>query len=61
MLGDKLYSTPSIIRMMKSKRMRLTGHIARMWEKRNAYTILLEKQEGKKPLGTPGRRWVDDR
>jgi hypothetical protein len=46
-----LYSSPSISRMMKSRRMRWTGHVARMGEKRNAYRILVGKPEGKKPLG----------
>jgi hypothetical protein len=45
-----LYGSPSIIRMMKSGRMRWTGHVARMREKRNAYRILVGKLEGKRPL-----------
>jgi hypothetical protein len=52
-----LYCSPSIIRMMKSRRMRWAGHVARMGEKRNAYTILVGKPEGKRPLGRPRRRW----
>jgi transcription termination factor 2 len=56
----KLYSSPSIIRMIKSRRMRWAGHVARMGEKRNAYRILVEKPEGKRPLGRPRRRWVDN-
>jgi hypothetical protein len=52
-----LYSSPSIIRMIKSRRMRWAGHLARMGEKRNAYRILMGKPEGKKPLGRPRRRW----
>jgi hypothetical protein len=55
-----LYSSPSIIRMMKSKRMRWAGHVARMGEKRNAYRLLVVKPEGKRPLGRPRRRWVDN-
>jgi hypothetical protein len=51
----RLYSSPSIIRMMKSRRMRWAGHVARMGEKRNAYRILLGKSEGKRPLGRPRR------
>jgi hypothetical protein len=43
-----------------SKRMRWTGHVARMGEKRNAYRILLGKPEGKRPLGRPRRSWVDN-
>jgi hypothetical protein len=48
-----------IIRMTKSRRMRLAGHVARMGETRNAYRILVGKPEGKTPLGRPRRRWVD--
>jgi hypothetical protein len=55
-----LYSSPSIIRMIKSRRIRWAGHIARMWEKRNAYRILVGKPEGKKPLGRQRRRWVNN-
>jgi hypothetical protein len=54
-----LYSSPSIITMIKSRRMRWTGNIARMVEKRNAYRILVGKPEGKRPLGRPRRMWVD--
>jgi hypothetical protein len=46
--------------MIKSRRMRWAGHIARMEEKRNAYRILVGKPEGKRPLGRPRRRWVDN-
>jgi hypothetical protein len=53
-----LYSSPSIIRIIKSKRMRWAGHVARMGEKRNAYRILVGKPEGKRPLGRPRRRWM---
>jgi hypothetical protein len=52
-----LYSSPSIIRMIKSRRMRWSGHVARMGEKRNA---LVGNPEGKRPLGRPRRRWVDN-
>jgi hypothetical protein len=55
----RLYSSPSIIKMIKSRRMRWTGHVARMGEKRNAYRILVGKPEGERPLGRPRRRWVD--
>jgi hypothetical protein len=47
---QNLYSSPSIIRMIKSRRMRLAGHVARMGERRNAYRILVGKAEGKSPL-----------
>jgi hypothetical protein len=53
-----LYSSPSIIRIIKSRRMRLVGHVARMGEKRNAYRLLVGKLEGERPLGRPRRRWV---
>jgi hypothetical protein len=46
----KLYSSPDIIRMIKPRRMRWTGHVARMGEKRNAYRISVGKPEGKRPL-----------
>jgi hypothetical protein len=54
-----LYSSPSIIRIIKSRRMRWEGHVARMGEKRNSYRLLVGKPEGK-PLGRPRRRWVDN-
>jgi hypothetical protein len=52
------YSSPSIIRKMKSRRMRRAGHVAQMGEKRNAYRILVGKPERKRPLGRPRHRWV---
>jgi hypothetical protein len=55
-----LYSSPSIISIIKSRRIRWTGHVARMGEKRNAYRLLLGKPEGKRPSGRPRRRWVDN-
>jgi hypothetical protein len=55
-----LYSSPSIIRMIKSRRMRWAGHVADLGEKRNAYSILVGKPEGRRPLGRPRRRWVDN-
>jgi hypothetical protein len=55
-----LYSSPSIIRIIKSRRMRWTGYVAGMGEKRNAYRLLVGKPEGKIPLGRPRRRWVDN-
>jgi hypothetical protein len=54
-----LCSSPSIIRIMKSRRMRWAGHVARMGEKRNACRLLVGKPEGKRPLGKPTRRWVN--
>jgi hypothetical protein len=55
-----LYSSPSIIRMIKSRRMGLAGLAARRGEKRNAYRLLVGKPEGKRPLGRPGPGWVDN-
>jgi hypothetical protein len=46
--------------MMKSRKMRLAGHVARMGDKRNAYGILVRNPEGTRPLGRPRRRWVDN-
>jgi hypothetical protein len=55
-----LCSSTSIIRMIKSRRMRWAGHVARMGEKRTAYRRLVGNPEGKRPLGRPRRRWVDN-
>jgi hypothetical protein len=55
-----LYSSPSIIRIIKSRRMRWAGYVARLEEKRIAYRLLVGKPEGKRPLGRPRRRWVDN-
>jgi hypothetical protein len=55
-----LYSSPSIIRIIKSRRMRRAGHVARMWEKRNAYRLLARKPERRRSLGRPRRRLVDN-
>jgi hypothetical protein len=55
-----LYSSPSIIRIIKSRRMKWVGHVARMGDKRNAYRLLVGKPEGNRPLGRPRRRWVDN-
>jgi hypothetical protein len=54
-----LYSSPDIIRQIKSRRMRWAGHVARMGEGRNMYTVLVGKPEGKRLLGRPKRRWED--
>jgi hypothetical protein len=51
-----LYSSPSIIRMIKSRRIRWAGHVAHTWEKRNIYRILIRKPEGKRVLGRPSRK-----
>ncbi|KAJ4443774.1 hypothetical protein ANN_05552 [Periplaneta americana] len=55
-----LYSSPDIIRNIKSRRLRWTGHVARMGEFRNAYRVLVGKSEGKRSLGRPRRRWEDN-
>jgi hypothetical protein len=55
-----LYSLPSIIRIIKSRRMRWAVHVARMGEKRTAYRSLVGKVERKTPLGRPRYRWVDN-
>jgi hypothetical protein len=54
-----LYSSPNIIRIIKSRRMRWEVHVARM-EKRNSKRILVGKPDGKRRLGRPRRRWVDN-
>ncbi|KAJ4434105.1 hypothetical protein ANN_16425 [Periplaneta americana] len=55
-----LYSSPDIIRNIKSRRLRYAGHVARMGESRNAYRVLVGRPEGKRPLGRPRRRWEDN-
>ncbi|KAJ4428093.1 hypothetical protein ANN_24107 [Periplaneta americana] len=55
-----LYSSPDIIRNIKSRHLRWAGHVARMGESRNAYRVLVGRSEGKRPLGRPRRRWKDN-
>ncbi|KAJ4432150.1 hypothetical protein ANN_20766 [Periplaneta americana] len=55
-----LYSSPDIIRNIKSRRLRWAGHVARMGESRNAYRVLVGRPEGKRPLGRPRRRWENN-
>jgi hypothetical protein len=57
---NDLYSSPNIVRVIKSRRMRWAGHVARMGEGRGVYRFLVGKSEGKRPLGRPRRRWVDN-
>ena len=57
---NDLYSSPNIVRVIKSRRMRLDGHVALMGEERGVYRVLVGKPEGKRPLGRPRRRWVDN-
>jgi hypothetical protein len=53
------YSSPSIVRVTKARRMRWAGHVARMGEVRGAYNILVWRSEGRRPLERPRRRWED--
>jgi hypothetical protein len=55
-----LYSSPNIIRVIKSRRLRWVGHVARMRESRGAYRALVGKPEGRRPLGRPRRIWDDN-
>jgi hypothetical protein len=57
---NNLYSSPNIIRVIKSRRMRWAGHVVRMGEGRGAYRILVGRPEGRGPLGRPRRRWEDN-
>jgi hypothetical protein len=55
-----LYSLPSIVRVIKARRMRWVWHVARMGEVRGAYNILVGRPEGRRPLGRPRHRWEDN-
>jgi len=55
-----LYSSSNIVRVIKSRRMRRAGRVARIFEERGVYRFLVGKPEGKKPLGRPRCRWVDN-
>jgi hypothetical protein len=57
---NDLYSSPNIIRIIKSRRMGWAGHVARMGEKRGAHRILVGRPERRRPLGRPGCRWEDN-
>jgi len=57
---NDLYSSPNIVRVMKSRRMRCAGHVARVGEWRGVYRVLVGKPEGKRSLGRPRRRWEDN-
>ena len=57
---NDVYSSPNIVRVIKSRRMRWAGHVARMGEERSVYRFLVGKPEGRRPLGRPRRRWVDN-
>ena len=58
---NDLYGSPNIVRGIKWRRMRWAGHVALMGEKRGVYRVVVGKQEGKRPLGRPRRRWVNIR
>jgi len=57
---NDLYCSPNIVRVIKWSRMRWAGHVARMCEERGVYWVLVGKPEGRRPLGRPRRRWVDN-
>jgi len=57
---NDLYSLPNIVRVVKSRRMRWAGHVARICEGEGVYRVLVGKSEGKRPLGRPRRRWEDN-
>jgi len=57
---NNLYTSPNIVRVVKSRRMRWVGHVARMAEGRGVYRILVGKPEGRRSLGRPRRRWEDN-
>ena len=57
---NDLYCSPNIVRVIKWRRMRWAGHVAHMGEEREVYRVLVVKLEGRRPLGRPMRRWVDN-
>jgi hypothetical protein len=57
---NDLYSSPDIIRVIKSRRLWRAGHVARLGEGRGAHRIFVGRREGRRPLGRPRRRWVDN-
>ena len=57
---NDLYSSPNIVRVIKSRRMRWAGHVARMEERRGVHKVLVGKPEGTMQLGRPRRRWEDN-
>ena len=57
---NDLYCSPNIVRVIKSRRMSWAEHVARMGEERGVYRVLVGKPEGRRPLGRPRRRWVDN-
>jgi len=57
---NDLYCSPNTVRVIKSRRMRWAGHVARMGERRGVYRVLVGKPEGRRPIGRPWRRWEDN-
>jgi len=57
---NEFYSSPNIVRVIKSIRMSWAGYVARMGEERGVYRVLVGKPEGRRPLGRPRRRWADN-
>ena len=57
---NDLYSSPNMVRVIKSRRMKWTGHVARMGEEKGVYRVLVGKLDGRRPLGRPRHRWVDN-
>jgi hypothetical protein len=57
---NDLYPSPNILQVIKLRRMRWAGHVAHMGEERGSYRVLVGKPEGRRPLGKPRRRWVDN-
>ena len=57
---NDLYSSPNIVQVIKLRRKRWAGHVARMGEERGVYRVLVGKLEGRRPLRRPGRKWVDN-
>jgi len=55
-----MYSSPNIVRVIKSRRVRWAGHVARMGDRRSVFRVLVRKPEGKRSLGRPRRRWKDN-
>jgi len=57
---NDLYSSPNIVRVIKSRKMRWAGHVARIGERRGVFRVLVGNPKGKRPLGRPKRRWEDN-
>jgi hypothetical protein len=57
---NDLYSSPNIVRVIKARRMRWAGYVVHMGEERGVYRVLVGKPEGRRPVGRPRRRWVDN-